>query len=272
MEYKLDIIVPTHNHLGLTIACIEALYANTASPFHLIVIDDSIDLTPQYFATLAAENITFIHSDEPYHSGNQIFNIGFEKCLTPYVATVMNSVRVEPDWDIPGLALLDAKPDFGIVGFKCLFDDGTGRIESAGLAMFDSKLVAGGQYADVSTHMCVDISRDWPGHRATNMYEPDAVQWAFALHRLEAVKGNIEDIFHGFVGSDDLDNCFAVKAKGWKIAYCGASAGYHSARATRDDDSKDAARKNEENLHMFFKRHGFRDARGGPRLFRLHAH
>lgn len=257
MKYALDIIVPTHNHLGLTIACVEAIFANTVSPFHLIVMDDSTDMTPQYFASRSDENITFIHSDEPYHSGNQIFNEGFEHCLTPFVATVMNSVRVEPQWECQALVLFDAYPKTGIIGLKCLYDDGTGRIDSAGIGMFDSALVAGGQNKDVSTMMCVDLGKDWPGHQASETYEPDAVQWALAIHRLVAVKGNIEDIFHGFVGVDDVDNCFAVKAKGWKVIYCGQGVGYHRLRATRDDASEETQRKNQENLYLFFKRWGF---------------
>ena len=43
---KFDILVITHGHLDLTMRCINALYAHTRTPFHLIVVDDSDDLTP----------------------------------------------------------------------------------------------------------------------------------------------------------------------------------------------------------------------------------
>ena len=82
----IDIIVPTHHglpyvksKLRLTMQCIESLYMNTKTPFHLIIVDDSRDrLTPVYLEELQKErgheDITVIHSDKPYKSGNQIFN------------------------------------------------------------------------------------------------------------------------------------------------------------------------------------------------------
>ena len=88
----IDIIVPTHGHLELTMRCVNSIYENTSAPFHLIVVDDSTDLTPLYFKDLKKEheNITFVHSEKPYTSGNQIFNIGLKHGVSDYIATVMN--------------------------------------------------------------------------------------------------------------------------------------------------------------------------------------
>lgn len=255
--YAIDVLLITHNKLVLTLQALDALYAHTQSPFHLIIVDDSKDYTPIILDGLMKEhdNITLLHSDEPYKTGNQMFNLGFEHCVTPFVATVMNSVRVEPDWEIHALELFEAYPNLGIIGFKCLFPDGL--IESAGIMMRDAKIVDGGIYYQYTTQMPTDIGKGWAGHRASGTYDCDAVQWAFAMHRLEAVKGTIEDIFHGHKGMDDIDNCFAVKKKGWRIAYCGQGVAYHNPRATRGDDSAEAARLNQENKELFFKRWGF---------------
>lgn len=245
-EPQLDIIVITHGRLDLTMRCMNALYSHTQTPFHLIVIDDSDDLTPLYFDSLRKtyDNITYIHSDVPYKTGNQIFNIGFKHCKTPYVATVMNSMRVEPDWEVVGLELMKKNPLIGIIGFKCLFPDN--RIESAGIKM--------------QKWLPCDVGRDMPSHRLSVVGECDAVQWAFALLRLEAVKDTLEDdVFHGFKGWDDIDNCFCVKKKGWKIIYDGLGVGYHEPRSTRGDNSNDAMIKNKENGLTFYKRWGFYD-------------
>ncbi len=244
--YKLDIIVTTHNRLDLTMKCIEHIYGCTQSPFHLIVVDDSTDLTPLYMAELKGkyDNITYIHSDEPYKSGNQIFNVGFKHCKTDYVAIVMNSVAVEPEWESAGLRLLDDQPKIGIVGFKNLLPNGL--IESAGIRMV--------------SYLPVDIGRDFPAHRLPGIYEVEAAQWAFCLLRKEAVVGNLEeDIFNGFKGVDDIDNCFVVKKKGWKIFYCGLGVGYHAPRATRGSNSLEAKKLNAENLTTFYKRWGLYD-------------
>lgn len=242
-EYKLDVIVIAHNHLDLTMKCIERLYLCTPTPFHLIVVDDSTDLTPLYIADVKqqTDNLTYIHSDEPYKSGNQIFNIGIKHSVTPYIATVMNSMTVEPEWEIEALKLMEENPKIGIVGFKCLFPNG--KIESAGIHM--------------AKWMPCDIGRDLPGHRLPGIFQVEAVQWAFALLRKEAVEGNLdEDLFYGFKGVDDIDNCFVVKDKGWEIWYCGHGVGYHLPKATRADGSLNGKELNADNMRKFYKRWG----------------
>ncbi len=249
MEYKLDIIVPTHNRLDLLMKCIDALYVCTPSPFHLIVVDDSIDLTPLYMTDLKKhyDNLTYIHSDEPYKTGNQIFNVGLENAKTEYVAAVMNSVTVQPEWEVTALKLMDENPKIGIVGFKCLFPEYLGgNIESAGIRM--------------AKWLPVDIGRDLPSHRLSSIYRVEAVQWAFALLRKEAIGHLEEDLFNGFKGVDDIDNCFVVKDKGWEIFYCGLGVGYHDPKATRGDNSLEAKKLNAENMVTFYKRWGLYEA------------
>ena len=242
---KLDIFVPTHGRLDLTMRCINAIYLHTQTPFHLIVADDSTDgLTPIYFEQLAKErgNVTFIHSDVPYKSGNQFFNVALAHTETDYLAIIMNSIRVEPEWEIVALNLMQQNPKVGLIGFKCIFTNG--QIESAGIKMLK--------------WLQTDIGRDQPSHRLSNVYEPDAVQWAFCMIRKEAGLGNLdENTFHGFKGWDDIDNCFVLKKAGWRILYCGLGVGYHEPRATRGDSSPEAAKQNAENGEAFYKRWGF---------------
>ncbi len=257
VNQPIDIIMPTHGRLDLTMSSVNALYENTRAPFHLIVVDDSTDLTPQYFEELKKEhtNITFIHSDEPYKSGNQIFNIGLQHGDSPFVVTVMNSVRVEPEWEVVGLKLMKDNPKIGAIGFKCLFP--WGLIESAGIGMM--------------SFLPIDLGRDQPGHRLTCIYECSAVQWAFAMLRKEAIIGKLtentykgldEDTYIGFKGWDDLDNCFVLRKNGWQVFYCGLGVGYHTPRATRGTNTGnelDNWGKNQENSIIFYKRWGLWD-------------
>lgn len=246
-----DIIVPAHNHFELTARCIKTLYANTCSSFHLIVVDDSTDLTPSYIGQLQKEhdNITYIHWDKPFKSGNQFFNEALKSCKYDFVATVMNSITVEPEWEVVALEVLREHPKVATVGLKCLFPPELmygGLIESAGIAL--------------DGFVPVDVGAHFPAHRLSAVYEREAVQWAFAIHRREAITGNLdEDVYNGFVGWDDIDNCFVLRKKGWQIYYCGAGAGYHVPRATRGNNSKEAIEKNTKNAHTFFKRWGLWD-------------
>ena len=256
----IDILLPVHGRPELTIKCVKSLYGFTRTPFHLIILDDTdasieqgsfhqvdpTEVTSPYFERLVKQydNITYINRKTPYKCGNEFFNEALRYCKYDYIATVMNSITVEPMWETVALQLMKQDPKIGVIGFKCLFPNGT--IESAGI-VFNSFLPC-------------DYGRDEPGFRHSEVCEVAAVQWAFALLRKEAIVGNLdENIFHGFVGWDDIDNCFAVKAKGWKIIYCGAGVGIHQPRATRGTDAVEASVKNKENAIAFYKRWGYWD-------------
>ena len=254
----IDIMLPVHGRPELTVKAIKALYANTRAPFHLIILDDTdaaieqgsfhrvdpTDITSPYLTRLARErpNVTYHNHPHPWIEGNEFFNVGLSYCKHDYVATVMNSVTVQPNWETHALELFEQDPQLGIVGFKNLFPNGT--IESAGIVF--------------SNFTPCDFARDAPGHLFTEDIEVPAAQWAFALLRKKAIIGNLEEgLFHGHVGWDDIDNCLAVHAKGWKILYCGHGAGIHEPRATRGTNDVQAGLMNQENAWTFYKRWGF---------------
>jgi len=199
------------------------------------------EVTAPYFNQLLKEynNITYINREKPYKCGNEFFNEGFRYCKYEYVATVMNSMTVEPSWETVALQIMDNDPQVGVIGLKCLFPNGL--IESAGIVF--------------NNFTPCDFGMDEPGSRHPEIAELQAVQWAFALLRKKAVVGNLpEGLFYGHVGWDDIDNCFAVHAKGWKILYCGAGSGMHQPRATRGTDRIEGFLRNKYNAHTFKKR------------------
>ena len=257
----IDIILITHGRLEeLTIPCVQALYTNTRNLFHLIVVDDSTpdmddgkDKTPQWFkrCQIECKNITFIHSDVPYRNGNQLFNIGLAAGDARFVATVMNSTLVEPDWDVVVTQMMAQNPKIGITGLKCIKlgwgDNLDGKIECAGITM--------------NGFTPSDMGRDESGHRLAVSYPCFSLQWAFAMLRREAVVGNIdENIWQGFVGFDDIDNTLYLRYKGWEAWYCGLGAGYHKTHATRGSNEDEVLLKNRKNAEIFYKRWGYWDA------------
>ncbi len=254
----IDIFLPAHGRLDLTMRSVGALYANTTVPFHLIVLDDSdasieqgafhpvdpIDVTSEFFKKLCKKypNVTYINAPRPYKCGNEFFNEGLKHCKYDYVATVMNSLIVEKGWETVGIQLMNQDPKIGTIGFKNLLPDGS--IEHAGIVF--------------QGHIPTDYGKGAPNFYCNEVREAIAVQWAFALHRKDAILGNLdENLFHGFVGWDDIDNCFVVRSKGWKVLYCGQGIGTHFPRATRGDDSIEACVKNKENGEKFYKRWGY---------------
>ena len=257
----IDIILITHGRLELTIPCVQAIYQNTRNLFHLIVIDDSTpdmegekeSSTPSWFkrCQIEQQNITLIHSDVPYKSGNQIFNIGLAHGNARFVATIMNSIVVEPDWDIVPVQMMANSSNIGITAMKCLKsgweEKEDGQIECAGITM--------------NNFTPSDMGRDLPGHRLPVVYPCFSLQWAFALLRREAVVGNLdEDLWQGFVGWDDIDNTLYLRYKGWEAWYCGLGVGYHKTHATRGTNSNEGLLKNRKNAEIFYKRWGYWDA------------
>lgn len=247
-KVEMDILVPTHANIHLTIQCINSIIKFTQTPYHLIVLDDApvndYGLTEKYIRELQKErvNITYCHSNIHWKTGNTFFNVGIRYSRSDYIVTCMNSMTVEPAWEIAGLSLMKQDPLIGTIGFKCLFPNGL--VESAGIA-FQGVIPT-------------DMGRDEPGYRCNEIREAQAVQWAFAMHRKKALEGNLEeDAFNGHVGWDDIDNNLVVKSKGWKIFYCGQGVGIHAPRATRGSNTLEAMKLNHENCMIFMKRWGF---------------
>lgn len=249
----IDIVVPCHNRLELTMTCVDAIYRNTAAPFNLIVVDDSTDkITRLYWKELQKEykNIEYIYSTQPFKEGNQYLNLAFKRAKNPYIACVGNSIRVEPDWEAIALNVFKTDQAVGIVGFKNLYTHeppGNGNIESAGIT--------------VVNFTPVDIGKGLPAHRMTSLYECPAVQWAFCMVRKEAVTNPPmpEGVYHGFRGWDDIDNCFVLRKRGWKVVYNGYGVGYHFPRATRGSNTKVVHDTNRDNARRFYKRWDYWD-------------
>ena len=247
-KVEMDILVPTHANIHLTIQCLRSIFRYTQTPYHLIVLDDApyddFGFTQKYLMEVQKErpNVTYCHSNIHWKTGNTFFNVGIKYARSNIIVTCMNSMTVEPAWEITGLALMKQDPLIGTIGFKCLFPNGL--IESAGIA-FNGVIPT-------------DMGRDEQGYRCNEIREVPAVQWAFAMHRKKALEGNLEeDVFNGHVGWDDIDNNLVVKSKGWKIFYCGQGTGIHAPRATRGSNSLEAMRLNHQNCERFMKRWGY---------------
>lgn len=245
-EKKLDIILATHNHLDLTIRAIDALYAYTNAPFRLIVVDDSTDLTATYLFKLGGEkdNLKLIHSDVPYTHHNQIIQTGLDHAESDIVGYLGNSTRVEPNWLDVALPLMKQDLSIGITGFKLVYESGS--IEHAGIFWTP----------DMPHHYNIGVNE--PGHRLTFIREVPAVGWALVLIRRAALIEPLDTkIYHGFRGYDDVDACFEMKKRGWKVIYCGIGAAYHSAGATRHENADEKfSQEAEENRQTFLERWG----------------
>jgi GT2 family glycosyltransferase len=214
--YEFDVLLLTYNRLELTINCVNALYKNTDYPFRLTVIDDSTDLTPEYFERLCRErdNIQFLHEDQHFENWDKKFNLGLEKTDCPFVVMLGNSNLVEHSWISSGLELIKRDPDIGVVGFKTVYPNGL--IQNAGIFVCDNdvRCIGGGE----------------PGHRYSFTYEVDAVGGNVCLYRREVFEEVPFDFSYylPYAGHIDIDHCLTLKERGWKVYYCGSGVVYHT--------------------------------------------
>ena len=242
---EIDIILPTHNHLELTINCVKALYEWTQLPFKLTVIDDSTDLTPEWFKLfqLDHDNINYLHFDDPKFlaGGSQIINIGLKNTKNEFIVNLNNSIEVEPLWLNAALDQMEGDPQIGVMGFKLLSRNGL--ISHAGL--------------QVANGVLYNIGKTEPAHRYTFMCEVPAVGWALALFRRSAFPDGVdEDYYIGFRGWDDVDWCYDLRKRGYKVMYCGFGAAYHNEGATRITRTEEFYNDAKENIRRFFARWG----------------
>jgi len=249
----MDIVLATHGNMELTIRCVKALSEHTDTPFHLVIMDDSTpdmnegtDLTPEWCKryAVAHPNVTYYHSDESYPSYLQLVSRSLPLCKTGLVALMGNSCVVEPCWDTAAFQLLQNMPRVGIVGVKVI-NQRTGVIESAGIGTSDNGVTL------------MDISKGQLAHRATMVYECDAIEGALIIARKAAIEAGIKgDVYHGFKGCEDLEICFGARSQGWRVFYCGMGATFHQAFSTRHIRQDSDVVQNHENKELFAKRWG----------------
>lgn len=222
--FDFDVFLVCHNRLELTINCVNALYKNTTDcSFRLTVLDDSTDLTPEYFGRLSEErtHIQYLHPKLPFKSWEQLVSWGLENTDCPYIVTLNNSCLVERGWIHYALELLKENAQVAVVAGKTIKPNGV--IENAGVLIFDNNVR--------------NIGLDEPGHRYNGTYQVDAVGFNASLFRREAIKGGFDEGYYiPWGGLEDIDHCLSLRQKGWQIWYCGSGAVYHDGAATRMQD------------------------------------
>ncbi len=244
-DKSIDIILRTCNCLGRTIACIDSIYEFTQN-FNLLVVDGSSDLTPNYLAEFSSrhDNFNFVRYQPDAKCFNEVLNYGIKNTTSEFVVGMTNTIVVEPDWLQPMVALMKQLPDVAIIQPKHLVPQGV--IENAGI-VFEEPMMH---------HQNIGVGE--AGHRFTHVRPIQAAGFCCFLMRRRAVEhGFEEDYYIGWNGFDDVDACLTLGKKAWKIMYCGYSAVFHYAHATRGNPntwSKEQWEKYDENRFRFLTR------------------
>lgn len=211
----LSIIIVNWNTSELLTQCLESIYrAEPHLTFEIIVvdngsIDDSVSLTTELFP-----DVLLIVNDR---------NLGFAKANNQglvvakgrYVLLLNSDTVVLPGAFDELVRVADNHAEVGAIGPKLLNMDGTLQESWASFPTFWSELFG------------KQIRRRRPVADSPFAYEVDWMLGACLLVRLETIAdvGPLDEGY--FFYSEEVDWCFRMKKKGWKIWYLSNAEVYH---------------------------------------------
>lgn len=214
-DIVVSIVVPLFNQINYTRKLIEC-FENIQFPFQyelILVNNGSNDETAAYLDSLDKEKSNIVRIDNPKNLGfAKANNQGVAKARGRYFLFLNNDVEFDRDFVSELLKIIQHDPKVGAVGSKLLYSDN--KIQHAGIAILNHK-----KFNDplLASNMFVNESKDLD--KANISLEYQAVTAACMLVRknvFEEAGGFDEEYWNGY---EDVDLCFNIREKGYKIIY-----------------------------------------------------
>jgi GT2 family glycosyltransferase len=231
---SITIIIPYREHVDMTRACLEALWANTDYPNYQVVLVDNWSTSDEALAFAAEmkgrDGVSMLRIEEPFNY-SRLNNLAVAASRGDLLLFMNNDVFVsDPAWLSAMVGEMLADPLVGIVGNKLLYPNG--RVQHGGVI-----LGVGG----VADHAHKGLAANDPGFvsRAICAQEMSAVTAACMLCRrsvFDAVDGfDEEDLKIAF---NDVDLCLKVGKAGYRVIWTPRSVAEHRESLSRGDDMR----------------------------------
>lgn len=209
---KVSIIIPVFNKVEFTRKCCEALAKNTPQgSYELILVDNaSTDGTRDFLKGLAGD--VKIITNEKNRGFSRACNQGARLASTQYLLFLNNDTEPMKGWLEPLLNILFRDNSVCAVGGKLMFPDGT--IQHAGVAIIEDQVLPDPL---VARHVYYGETGD--AAEANQLRQYQALTAACLLVRKSAFHeagGFDEDYWNGY---EDVDLCFKLQERGWKLVY-----------------------------------------------------
>jgi GT2 family glycosyltransferase len=266
----LSIIIVSYNTKDVLKEALESIYKTAKNlSFEIIVVDNaSKDGTREEIEKLKYQDLKFIQNEENL-GFSKANNVGVKMAVGRYVLFLNPDVVVH-DHTLEGMAkFMDESKDAGAATCKVVMPNG--KIDDASHRGFPTPWNALTHFSGMAK--LFGNTKHFGGYNLKHldlsvMHEIEALAGAFMIVRREAgeeVKWWDEDYF--FYG-EDLDFCYMLKQKGWKIYYVpeftvlhykGVSGGLKKVSkdiTTADSETKIRATKARFNaMRIFYKKH-----------------
>lgn len=266
----LSIIIVSYNTKLVLLDCLKSIYENSGGlNFEVIVVDNaSKDKTADEITKLKYPNFQFLQNKENL-GFSKANNVGVKKSKGKYVLFLNPDTQIRKDTFSEMLKFMDQTKDCGAA--TCGVELPNGRMDDASHRGFPTPWNSFTHFSGISK--LFPSSKIFSGYNLGNLdldkiHEIDALAGAFMLVRREAgeeVGWWDEDYF--FYG-EDIDFCYMLKQKGWKVYYVptvsilhlkGVSGGLKKVSkniTTADKETKSLATKARFNaMRIFYKKH-----------------
>lgn len=266
----LSIIIVSYNTKEFLKGCIESIYKTTKNiQFEIIVVDNnSTDGTLQLLEKLKTENFRFL-ANKKNLGFSKANNLGVKKASGRYLLFLNPDIEVHADTLEKMVKFMDLHKDAGSATCKVVMPNG--EIDDASHRGFPTPWNSFAHFSGLSK--LFGKNKLFGGYNLkhlnlTTMHEIEALAGAFMIVRRSAgeqIGWWDEDYF--FYG-EDLDFCYMLREKGWKVYYVpdysvlhykGVSGGIKKTSkdiTTANKETKIRATKARFNaMRIFYKKH-----------------
>jgi len=202
-----SIVVPVWNEWVHTFRCLLSLKLHTQDvPHETIVVDDAS--TDETRIALPRLNGIRVLRNESNLGPARARNQGARVARGRYVLFSNGGAEAQSGWLSPMVRILDQEPDVGVVGAKLLYPDGT--LQHAGLGV---------AYASPLPISPFPLDHRKPAETSRTRRDLPAVSGSCLLIRRDLCEalGGFDEAYVNGLG--DVDLCFRVRERGWRIVY-----------------------------------------------------
>jgi len=251
LDHNCSVVIPVHNHAGLTRQCLDTLLMRDDNDptFEIIVVDDaSTDETPGLLTSYRDRlRVVTLDSNRGFAGA---CNAGAGAARSELLVFLNNDTVPTHGWLTALFHYADAHPAAGVIGSKLLFPDDS--VQHAGIVFGSNGL---------HHHIYAGFPKDHPAVNVSRQFQAVTAACCLVRRRAWDDAGGFDTSFIN--GWEDVDLCLRLGAAGMEIHYCHESVVYHLDKATRGPDSPGE----HHNRELFQQRWGDRVERDSIRFY-----
>lgn len=233
------VVIPSRDHSDVLERCVRSVFQHAGyEHFDVLVVENhssdrqTFDCYERLGAEFPGRFSVFDASDlVTGFNYSKLINLGVARARGEYLLLLNNDTEAITDGFIPEMLGYLMRPEVGVVGARLFFADGL--VQHAGVLVGPHGAVA---------HCNQDLPRSWEGYlsRSARPGNFSAVTGACQMvsrRAFDEVGGYDEQLAVGF---NDVDFCFALRARGYLVVYTPYAELYHHEFVSRGREVVDA--------------------------------